>query len=154
VTKGAVQVSQRRGDLAVAAFLLGVAIFFIWGAWRMPAGSFAVPGPGTVPLIIGSLLALTGLAIIVKTLRARPDGTPVVREMRIAPIVIVFAALAGVAVALERLGFIITMSVFLFVMLRVFSRLSTLRSAIAAVAISALANWLFVNLLGVTLPHW
>ena len=147
------RISQRRGELAISAFLLAVAVFFIWGAWRMPAGTSNVPGPGTVPLIVGGLLALTSVALFVKTLLARVDAAAF-REMRIGPVAIVFAALTGVAIAIEYAGFIATLSVFLFVMLRVFSRLSTLRSAIAAVAISAIASWLFVNLLGVTLPHW
>lgn len=148
------QVDRSRGELVITAVLFAVAVFFIWGALRMPAGSFAVPGPGTVPSIVGGLLALTTLALFVKTLLARAKAPEARREMRIAPVAIILAALTGVALAIDRAGFVITLSVFLFIMLRAFSKLSTLRSAIAAVVVTFLANWFFVNLLGVNLPHW
>jgi hypothetical protein len=148
------QVDRRRGELAIIIVLLAIAVFFAWGAWRMPAASLGVPGPGTVPLIVGGLLVLTTLALLVKALMARAVEADAVREMRIVPVATIFAALTGVAVAFELGGFIVTMSVFMFIMLRVFSRLGTLRSALAAVAITLVANWSFVSLLGVTLPRW
>ncbi len=52
------QVNPRNGDLAIAVLLLAVAAFFLWGGWHMPAGTFAVPGPGIVPTILSVLLAV------------------------------------------------------------------------------------------------
>lgn len=147
------QVNSRNGDLAIAVLLLGLAAFFLWGASRMPAGTFAVPGPGILPTILGSLLAVTACALLVKSLigRARAPGTPI--AFRAAPVAIVFTALTGVALALERAGFVATLSVFLFVMLRVFSRLGTWRSALLAGTIALVAVGFFGQLLGVNLPR-
>ena len=146
------QVNSRNGDLAVAMLLLGLAAFFLWGAWQMPAGTFSVPGPGIVPAILGALLAATALTLIVKTLlSARGAGVRV--SFGLASVAIVFAALTGVAVALERAGFVATLGVFLFVLLRVFSRLGTLRSVLVAVGIVLAAAWFFGSLLGVNLPR-
>ena len=119
----------------------------------MPAGTFAVPGPGIVPTILGSLLAIAALALVVKSLFAAASGGGVPVSFRISSVAIVFAALTAVALALERAGFVLTLSVFMFVMLRVFSRLGTLRSALAAAAAALAASWFFGSLLGVNLPR-
>ena len=148
------QVSQRHGELSIAVFLLAVAGFFVWNAWKMPAGAAGMPGPGTFPLVLGSLLAIASVAVLVKSLRARAAEAATPADMRLQPVVIIYAALVAVAVALDRAGFIVTLGVFMFVMLRVFSRLGTWRSALAAVAATLIASWLFVNLLGVSLPRW
>ena len=147
------QITPRNGDLGVAVFLLAVAAFFIWGALRMPAGTFAVPGPGMVPLIFGTLLALTGVSLIVKTLasRAREGAQPITFGLRV--VAILFGSLTAVAVAFEPAGFMATTVVFLFVMLRTFSRLDTVRSLLVAIAVALVAYGFFASLLGVTLPR-
>src|SRR5260221_1072733 len=145
-------VNSRSGDLAVAVVLVGLAAFCLWGGWHMPAGTFSVPGPGIVPIILSALLAATAFALIIKELfgGARRAGVPV--SFGVAPVAIVFASLTGVAVALEYGGFIATLSVFLFVMLRVFSRLGTWRAALLGVVITFAAAWFIASLLAVSLP--
>ena len=148
------QVDPRHGDVAVAVVLLAAALFFMWGAWQMPAGTFAVPGPAVAPLTVGALLALTALSLLMKTLlavRARKPRTVV--HFRLPAVVLVSGALVGVAFAFERAGFIITMSVFLFVIVRAFSRFGSLRSALLAVGITLAAQWIFGTVLGVNLPR-
>ena len=146
-------VRTRSGDIAVSLVLLAVSAFFMWGAWRMPAGTFAVPGPGTMPMIASGLLALTAIALIVKALLDKTEAAAPV-EMRWVPIITIFAALTATAVAFESAGFVVTLSVFLFIMLRVFSTLSTISSAITAIIITLAARWLFGTILGVQLPGW
>lgn len=148
------QINSRRGDLALAIFLLALAAFFLWGALRMPAGTFAVPGPGIMPTILSALLAVTALGLFIKTLiggRSEP-GVSVV--FGVVPVAIIFAALTGVALAFERAGALVTLSVFMFVMLRAFSRHGTLRSALVAVGIVLISVWFFVGALGVNLPRF
>ena len=148
------QVNPRRGDFAIAVLLLALAAFFTWGGWHMPAGTFAVPGPGIVPTILGALLGVTALLLLIKTLLAGASGAGVPVAFGVAPVAIVFAALTAVAFAFERAGFLASLSVFLFVMLRVFSQLGTLRSALLAVGIAFITGWFFDSLLGVNLPRW
>ena len=147
------QITPRNGDLAIAVFLLAVAAFFIWGALRMPAGTFAVPGPAIVPLILGTLLAATGAVLIIKTLvsRAQRPGQPVTFDLR--AVIILFGSLTAVAFAFEPAGFMATISVFLFALLRTFSPLGTLRSALLAIVITLVTHWFFASLLGVSLPR-
>ncbi|MEK7230768.1 MAG: tripartite tricarboxylate transporter TctB family protein [Pseudomonadota bacterium] len=147
------QVDPRRGDLVIAVLLLALAAFFLWGAWRMPAGTFAVPGPGVVPMILGALLAATALVLFIKALIGDRSEAGVSVAFGVAPIAIVFAALTAVALAFERAGFLVTLSVFMFVMLRAVSRLGTLRSVLVAVGIVLAAGWFFDSVLGVNLPR-
>jgi len=64
-----------------------------------------------------------------------------------------FIALIIVAGLLfERVGFIVTSTLFLFVMLASLSPLGWWRSLLAAVAASIATSYIFQNLLGVTLP--
>lgn len=146
------QVSSRRGDFAVAVLLLALAAFFLWGGWHMPAGTYAVPGPGFLPTILAVLLGVTALLLFVKTLAGAADEVAPV-AFGVVPVAIVFAALTAAALAFERAGFMLTFTVFLFVMLRVFSRLGTVRSTLVAVGIAALAGWFFGAALGVNLPR-
>ena len=147
------RVDSRHGDLAIAVLLLALAAFFLWGAWQMPAGTFAVPGPGIVPTILSVLLGVTALFLLVKTLIARTAGAGLPVAFGVGPVAIVFAALTAVALALEPAGFHATLAAFLFVMLRVFSRLGTLRSLLAAAGIVLVAGWFFGGVLGVNLPR-
>lgn len=147
------QVDSRNGDFAIAVLLLALAAFFLWGAWHMPAGTFSVPGPGIVPTILGALLGVTALVLLIKTLIASAPGAGLPVSFGVAPVAIVFAALTGVAVAFEHAGFLATLSAFLFVMLRAFSRLGTLCSVLVAVIIVLAAGWFFGSLLGVNLPR-
>lgn len=147
------QVDSRRGDLAIAVLLLALAAFFMWGAWHMPAGTFAVPGPGIVPTILGALLAATALVLIIKALISRARGADAQLSFGVVPVAIVFAALTAVALAFERAGFMVTLSVFMFVMLRAVSRLGTLRSALVAAGITLASGWFFGSVLGVNLPR-
>ena len=66
---------------------------------------------------------------------------------------ILFGSLTAVAFAFEPAGFMATISVFLFAMLRTFSRLGTLRSALLAIVITLVTYWFFASLLGVNLPR-
>ena len=147
------QITPRNGDLTIAVLLLAIATFFLWGASRMPAGTFAVPGPAIMPFVLGTLLAATAAALIVKTIvtRALQETEPI--TFRLPAVVMLFGSLTAVAFAFEPVGFDVTIAVFLFVMLRTFSRLGTLRCAILAIVITAIAHWFFASLLGVNLPR-
>lgn len=147
------QITPRAGDLAIGTLLLAVAAFFIWGALHMPAGTFAVPGPAIVPLIFGSLLAITGAVLVVKALvsHAATPAPPI--AFGAAAVIFICGAIMAVAIALEPAGFVVTIGVFLFAMLRMFSPLRTLRATLLAAAITFVTYWFFAHLLGVNLPR-
>ncbi len=140
------------GEFAIAFTFLAIALAAIALAWRMPPGTVALPGPRVVPTALAIILALTGLALMIRAVRrAAPD-----ERVALAPrdVVVAFLALVAVTFGFERLGAAPTLAVLLFVILRYIARQPAWRAALAAL-VGAAAAWLvFANLLGVTLPRF
>src|SRR5687768_12955470 len=114
----------------------------------MPQGTAALPGPGMLPLGLGLLIAACSITLIVVG-RATPDEPVAVGNRQVA-----CALLAVLAAGLlwERAGFLITATLFLFVLLWMLSPLGWWRSLLAAAAGAAVARFAFQNLLNVVLP--
>jgi len=68
----------RKPDLIAGSALLLSGFFFGWLAWRdFPEGSGNVPGPAFFPILLSTLLAVTGVCLIVKTFKNK--GLPELR---------------------------------------------------------------------------
>jgi len=117
----------------------------------MPAGTVSLPGPGFIPMALGSSLALATLAFIawrVVTGPARDE--PVAMGHR--HIALALLAIISASLLFERAGYLITSALFLFVLLWVLSTLGWWRSALAAVAAAVVSKYFFQDLLAVVLP--
>ena len=114
----------------------------------MPQGTAALPGPGMLPLALGVLIALCAIALIVFG-RASPDEPVALGTRHVA---LALAAVLAAGLLWERAGFLITATLFLFVLLWTLSPLGWWRSFIAAVIGAAAARYVFQNLLNVVLP--
>jgi hypothetical protein len=145
-----VTISLRRLEIAVMVFLLLLGAFATWEASRMPFGTAAMPGPGMMPMALGVLLMLSAAGLVVLELKAPVTDAAVLLGTR--HVALAVAAIVVSGLLFERAGFLITSSLFLFLMLVALSALGWWRSLLAAVAVSIAARYLFQNLLGVTLP--
>jgi len=145
-----VTTSFGRLEKVVAASLLLLALFAIWQALGMPMGTLAMPGPGVMPIALGILLALSAVVLIVRRNDGSADNAAVVVGHRFVALGIGATAVAGLL--FERVGFLITSTLLLFVLLRSVSTLGTWRSLLAAVIGSVIARLFFQNLLDVSLP--
>lgn len=144
-------VNVRRGEAAVAFVLLCLALYVIWAARGMPAGTVALPGPGFFPIAVGALLAVVSLGVIVRLMRQRAPAERVPLGHR--DVAIAMAALLGVAIAFEPLGAVLTLGLLLFVLFAAFARIPLWKAAVGA-ALGAGFGWFaFVYLLGVQLPR-
>lgn len=146
-------VSARRVELAVAIVLLALGLLAAWGAARMPLGTASMPGPGMTPMIEAILLALCA-AVVLRQRFKEPAGAddPLVLGHR--HVVLAAISIIGVGLLLERVGFLVTGSLFLFVLLWAFSTLGWWRSLLAAVLACAVVMFVFQNLLNVALPRF
>lgn len=147
----ALVLKARHGEGAVAGLLVLLAAYVIREGSRMPAGTVALPGPGFFPTALGALLGATGLGLLLR-LRLQPGRglEPVPLGHR--HIATALLALAGIALLLERLGFLVTASLFLLALFRAFSALGRIRAVAWAVAAAAVAYLFFDTILGVPLP--
>lgn len=145
--------SARRVELAVGFGLLALALFAAWGAARMPMGTNSLPGPGMTPLIEAILLALCA-AVILKQRFKEPAGADDQIVLGHRHVGLAVLSIIGVGLLLERVGFLVTGSLFLFVLLWALSRLGWWRSLLASVLACTVALFVFRNLLNVALPRF
>ncbi len=142
--------SLRRLEVGVGVALLLLGVFAAWEGARMPQGSAGLPGPGVMPVALGVLLALGAIALLTISARARVAAEP----MAIGHRRITWAVLALFVAGLlwERVGFLVTSTLFLFVLLWTLSTLGWWRSLVAAVLATIAARFVFQHLLDVRLP--
>ena len=142
-------ISNRIGEMVMAAALLGAAAFFVVQSLSLPFGGVGLPGPGFFPFALGCVLALLALAILVRVINSA-DGEAVYLGHR--DVLIVFAALAGVAVTFETLGAYVSLGTFMAILLLTVARSALWRVALGT-GLGMVAVWVaFKVLLGVQLP--
>jgi putative tricarboxylic transport membrane protein len=149
---------MHRGDAAsgVLAALVGVAVLF--EARTFPPMPGQPIGPSLFPLLIGAWLIVSGAALIVTARRARSAGAGAndhgserhaARPAR--GLVIVLADLLFYALAVNRLGFLVTAVIFLTVL---FGAFGVRRGRILplALGVTIAVHYAFYTLLRVPLP--
>jgi hypothetical protein len=143
-------VPARTGEIAVAIALLAVAVFFISQAALLDFGRIGLPGPGFFPFALGVALALVSLMILYVMVRSPDTGEPVYVGHR--DVLVVIAALAGVAVAFEQGDAYLALGAFLAFVLLLVARTDLWRALLGACLGIALVWLVFRFALGVRLP--
>jgi hypothetical protein len=138
-------------DRVAGAALVALALVVFWESRALPLGSLRNPGPAYMPVALA--LALLGFgALLVALGKTTPAISSVGwREWRHA--VAIFAVCAFAALALERLGFRVTIAAALAFLLGVVERKGAIFSAALSIAVAAGAFLLFDTLLRVPLPR-
>lgn len=131
--------------------LFALAIFVLWECRSIPFGTVMQPGPGVVPALLAVILLVCSFAVI-----AGGTGAPRVQtldwsEWRHAAAIL--GACAFMALALERLGYRVTMTLALLGLLRLVERKGWVPSVVFAVAFSLGSYFLFNTLLRVQMPR-
>jgi putative tricarboxylic transport membrane protein len=143
-----------RGEIAVSAFLATLAANVLWEACQMPAGAPGQPGPGFFPIILASVLLICSIGLMLRNWKA-PEGTSSAAALsfRYPKAWITLAALVAMTFALEPLGFVVSATVFLIVLLRYCGDVAWATAGVGAIVIAVAAWYFFVTVLGVNLPH-
>src|SRR5687768_13298249 len=118
-------------DRVAGAGLAVFALFVLWQSRVLPLGSLANPGPAYMPVALATLLLLGGLAIAVLGGDTAGFGSLAFGEWRHA--VAIFVACAFAALALERLGYRLTILLALLFLLAVVERKRPLVAVVFAV---------------------
>jgi hypothetical protein len=138
-------------DRVAGAALVALALVVFWESRALPLGSLRNPGPAYMPVALALVLLGFGALLV-----AFGKGTPGVStvgwtEWRHA--VAIFAVCAFAALALERLGFRVTIALSLVFLLRIVERKGSIFSLALSIAFAAGAFLLFDTLLRVPLPR-
>jgi putative tricarboxylic transport membrane protein len=137
------------GDRVGGLILIAVGALVALETMALPLGTLSRPGAGYAPLICAIVLAALGLLVAL-----RRGGEPVVNlrwgEARHAALILGAASFA--ALALERIGFRLTILALLVFLLGVVERRSPLAVAAVAAGVAFGGYYLFWNVLRVPLP--
>ena len=136
--------------LAGAVFAL-FSLAVLWETREIPFGYLAEPGPGAVPV----LLALTLLVCSIVMIAGGRAGDRVadIRWTEWRHAVAILGACAFMALALERLGYRLTILIALLVLVSIVERKGWIAGAVFASSFSLGTHYLFNTLLRVPLPQ-
>jgi hypothetical protein len=118
---------------------LGVVVFAISG--ELPFGTLSAPGAGMMPKVVTGFMLLFGALVMLGAAGSAPLASLDWSDRNHAALVIL---ITGAAVAGYRpLGFLITMSLLVFLLLVVVERRNALAAAAYSVGLTVFAYWLF-----------
>jgi putative tricarboxylic transport membrane protein len=136
---------------------VGSLIFLLFGIYglalslQLPMGSWSEPGAGPFPLMVSILLCLSGIKLFFSGKgNVNVDWKTICREQR-TPFQIVILTVAFIA-ALDRLGYLLTSTLYLFALLAWVSRYKLWISMAIAVSVGMGSWYVFGRLLDTALP--
>lgn len=107
----------------------------------LPFGSLSAPGAGMMPKVVTGLMIVFGALVMAGAARSAPLASLDWSDRNHAALVVLIIA-AAVA-AYRPLGFLVTMSLLVFLLLLVVERRNALAAAAYAIGLSLFAYWLF-----------
>jgi putative tricarboxylic transport membrane protein len=144
-------VTRAKGSVVAGVFLL-LGAFICVEALQVPFGTFRMPGAGFFPLLLGLALGALSIILLGMTLAGPAGGaTTHVWPERPEVVYLVGSLLAAVWL-FERAGFLLTMTLFLGVALRVLGTMSWSRAFVLALVGSVASYVVFRRGLLIALP--
>lgn len=144
-----------RSNIAVAAVLLALAGYVFLAANTLPFGTVRVPQTAFFPKILAVLLGIFSLLLLARALagtEAAPRGVEKIETEGWIRIGVTLATLAAFALALDRLGFLLTTSLLMILLLRAIEAQNWRKVVVVALATALISYAIFSWLLGVPLP--
>ena len=139
-----------RSDQVSGLMLVALAVAIGWLNREFPVGSLADPGPGYVPLLLA--VALGGIGLLVAALGRRSETLAAMRWPEATRALIILAACVAATLALEHIGYRLTIAVFLVFFVGVIERKPPLVVVLVAAGFSLGSFYVIGNLLKVPLP--
>lgn len=130
----------RTDHVAGAAFVIfGIIVLALSG--DLPFGRFSSPGAGMMPKFLIALMIVFGIALMFGAAASQPFADIDWSDGKHALMVVVIAA-AAIA-AYQTLGFLLTMSLLVFILLVVIERKPLHYAAAYAIGLTGVAWWVF-----------
>lgn len=137
-------------DRVSGALLAFFALWVVWESRGLPFGSFRQPGPAYMPVVLASILLVSALMVAVAGGGSKPLAALDWGEWRHA--LAILASCAFAALALERIGYRLTVLIVLFFILKGVERKGWLLTLGFALAMAFGSHYLFHTVLRVPLP--
>ena len=138
-------------DRLAGVVLAALSILVLWESRTLPFGTIREPGAGAVPVLLAVTLLVCSLAVVVAGARAHRVAAIPWTEWRHA--VAILGACAFMALALERLGYRLTILVALLALVTLMEKKGWIVGVVFAVIFSLGSYYLFNTLLRVPMPQ-
>jgi hypothetical protein len=140
-------------DRVAGAALALLALVVVEECWRgrLPFGTLASPGPAYVPILLAVVLFTSGILIVAFGREATAIGAAGCSEWR--HTLAIVGTCAFVALAIDRLGYRITMVLACAFLIGVVERRHPVTAALVAIGLATGTYYLFDTLLRVQLPR-
>jgi len=138
-------------DQVAGAFFTAFSLLVLWETRKIPFGFLAEPGPGAMPTLLASTLLACSIALIVGGRSGKLAAAVQWTEWRHA--VFILGTCAFMALAIERLGYRLTIFAALLVLVSVLEKKGWIPGVVFAGAFSFGTYYLFNALLHVPLPQ-
>jgi len=140
-----------RSDQFSGLMLLALALYVGWQNRVYPVGTLSEPGPGYLPLLLAIFLGAMGLLVALWGARSAPLAA--IKWTEAARAVVILVACGVATLALERIGYRLTVIALLVVLLGVIERKRPLLVAVVALGFSFASYYVVADLLRVPLPR-
>ena len=137
-------------DQVTGAFFTAFSLLVLWETRKIPFGFLAEPGPGAMPTLLAVTLLVCSIAVIIGGRSGKRAAAVQWTEWRHA--VFILGTCAFMALALERLGFRITIFIALLTLVSILERKGWIAGVVFAGCFSFGTYYLFSALLHVPLP--
>jgi putative tricarboxylic transport membrane protein len=138
-------------DQVAGAVFAAFAVLVLWESRSIPFGFLAEPGPGAVPILLAGTLLVCSIAVVIGGRGSKPLAAVLWPEWRHA--LAILAACAFMALAMERLGYRLTIFAALLVLVGAVERKGWLAAVTFAGCFAFGTFYLFNTLLRVPLPQ-
>ena len=140
-----------RSDQVSGLMLVALALFIGWENRAYPVGTLAEPGPGYLPLLLAVFLGAMGVLIVAWGARSAPLDA--LRWVETPRAVVILLACAAAALALEPLGYRITIIALLIFFLGAVERRPPFVVGLVAIGFGLVSFYVIGDLLHVPLPR-
>ncbi len=148
---------NKKYEIILLLFWVGLSISVMIGSYHLEIGSFRDPGPGLMPFLFGAALLLLSLPIVFKyfyRVQQENDGTKktALEKRSLWKVGSILGLLFIYAVMLEKLGYLITTSLFLFFVFKIAGS-KKWRSVVIASILTVFGTYLFFTFFGINFPE-
>jgi putative tricarboxylic transport membrane protein len=137
-------------DQVAGGFFAAFSLLVLWETRRIPFGFLAEPGPGAMPTLLASTLLVCSIALVIGGRSGKRAAAVQWAEGRHA--LFILGTCAFMALALERLGYRLTIFIALLVLVSVLERKGWIAGIAFGAGFSLGSYYLFNALLHVPLP--
>ncbi len=146
-----------RKDLGAGALFLGFGLATVLLGRDLPMGTAVRMGPGYFPTVLGVLLALIGLAVLLRALLRKPSPSPSSPPFAWKPLLLITGATALFGLLLRGAGLALATAALVLTSAWASPRFSWRAAVPLALAAAVFCALVFVRALGVPMPifgHW